>query len=661
MTGQRDGALEKSKIPGTQEDLQPSQQRKLTGVYARVAWTCAVSLPVLTLWCAFSGWWDAMTRSAGHLMIAVPLVYLYYPARKRSFDRVTAVDVFLAALSFVAFGWIVVSQNRLMWRLVYVDPLTWPDFILGIVAIVVVLEATRRIIGWALVITALVFLFYALAGPIMPGVLQHQGVRLSLLIDHLYMVPEGLFNILMGIMATYLFTFLTFASLLQVAGGTRIVMDLAVALGGRFVGGPAKVAVVTSALMGMVSGSTSANAVTTGSITIPLMKRHGFRAVEAGAVETASGVGGALMPPIMGAGVFIMSELTGIPLLTILLYSILPAILYFGSVFAYVHIKAAKRGLAGSDSAAAITVTSALKQGAHLIAPLGLLVWMLVAGYTPFYASSVSVLALMAISFLRKDTRLTPTRLAKGFELTTRGAFILSVMSAVAATVMGVITSTGLMLKITSITLAFSHGSLLIGILLVALISFIIGMGLPVTMAYILISTLAAPALSDLGASLLVAHLVIFWFSQVATITPPLCNTAFVAAAIARAPPMRTGWEALRVAKALYVIPFMLVYSHLITGSIPSILYDFVAAFLALGLLPSIEMGYLHGPLSMPARTTLAAAAAMFLVACFAPTMAASAPWMIGGLLLSVGVFIYQHRVRTVAAMDAAADSYPDR
>ena len=266
----------------TQEDLQPSQQRKLTGVYARVAWTCAVSLPVLTLWCAFSGWWDAMTRSAGHLMIAVPLVYLYYPARKRSFDRVTAVDVFLAALSFVAFGWIVVSQNRLMWRLVYVDPLTWPDFILGIVAVVVVLEATRRIIGWALVITALVFLFYALAGPIMPGVLQHQGVRLSLLIDHLYMVPEGLFNILMGIMATYLFTFLTFASLLQVAGGTRIVMDLAVALGGRFVGGPAKVAVVSSALMGMVSGSTSANAVTTGSITIPLMKRHGFRPVEAG-------------------------------------------------------------------------------------------------------------------------------------------------------------------------------------------------------------------------------------------------------------------------------------------------------------------------------------------------------------------------------------------
>jgi TRAP transporter 4TM/12TM fusion protein len=583
-------------------------------------------------------------------MITVPLVYLYYPARKRSFARVTKSDVVLAVLSFAAFGWIVVSQKRLMWRLVYVDPLTWPDFVLGIVAIAVVLEATRRIIGWALVVTALVFLFYALAGPIMPGVLQHQGVRPSLLIDHLYLVPEGLFNILMGIMATYLFTFLTFASLFQVAGGTRIVMDMAVALGGRFTGGPAKVAVVSSAMMGMVSGSTSANAVTTGSITIPLMKRHGFRPVEAGAVETASGVGGALMPPIMGAGVFIMSELTGISLITILLYSILPAVLYFGSVFAYVHIKAAKRGLRGNASnGTGITTSAALKQGAHLILPLVLLVWMLVTGYTPFYASSVSVLALFVISYLRKETRLTPARLAAGFELTTRGAFILSVMSAVAATVMGVITSTGLMLKITSITLAFSQGSLLIGIFLVALISFIIGMGLPVTMAYILISTLAAPALGDLGASLLVAHLVIFWFAQVATITPPLCNTAFVAAAIARAPPMRTGWEALRVAKALYLIPFLLVYSHLITGNLLSILHDFAAAFVALALLPAIEMGYLNGPVSPPARLALAASASTFIVASFLPVGPASAPWMILGLALSIGVFLYQRHVNSAA------------
>ncbi len=274
MTSQAEIDLDSG--PSSDEDLLPAQQRKLTGLYAWVArgFTVSLSLPVLTLWCAFTGWWDAMTRSAGHLMIAVPLVYLYYPARKRTFERVTKVNVVLAVLSFTAFGWVVVSQKRLMWRLVYVDPLTWPDFLLGIVAIAVVLEATRRIIGWALVATALVFLFYALAGPIMPGVLQHQGVRPSLLIDHLYLVPEGLFNVLMGIMATYLFAFLTFASLFQVAGGTRIVMDLAVALGGRFVGGPAKVAVVSSAMMGMVSGSTSANAVTTDRLSTRLVPEY---------------------------------------------------------------------------------------------------------------------------------------------------------------------------------------------------------------------------------------------------------------------------------------------------------------------------------------------------------------------------------------------------
>ncbi len=639
-------------VPSIQDELQESRHRELTGVYAQVARLLAVALPVLTLWCAFSGWWDAMTRSAGHLMIAVPLVFLYYPGRKSDRARVTTGDLVLATLGFVAFGWIVVSQERLMWRLVYVDPLTWPDFLLGIVAIAVVLEATRRIIGWALVITALVFLVYALAGPIMPGVLQHQGVRPALLIDHLYLVPEGLFNILMGIMATYLFTFLIFASLLQVAGGTQIVMDLAVALGGRFVGGPAKVAVVSSAMMGMISGSTSANAVTTGSITIPLMKRHGFRPVEAAAVETASGVGGAVMPPIMGARVFIMSELTGIPLITILLYSILPAVLYFGSVFAYVHIKAARRGLTGIKASAAVSVTSTLNQGAHLLLPLVLLVWMLVAGYTPFYASSVSVLALIAISYLRKDTRLTPRRLVQGFELTTRGASILSVMSAVAATVMGVITSTGLMLKITSITLAFSQGSLLIGIVLVAFISFIIGMGLPVTMSYILISTLAAPALSDLGAELLVAHLVIFWFAQVATITPPLCNTAFVAASIAGSPPMRTGWESLRVAKVLYAIPFLLVYSNLLGGSLSLILYCFAAAFLALSLIPSIEMGYLSGRLAMPTRMILTAATVCLLTASFLPSVTSSAPWMVGGLLLVVGVYVFQRsRLRSASAI----------
>jgi len=645
-----EAVVAREQVPGAEVEGAERAQRQLAGVPAGVARTVAVALPLLTLWCAFSGWWDAMTRSAGHLMLAVPLVFLYYPASRRR-PGLTRADLALALLSVAAFGWIVISQQRLMWRLVYVDPLSWPDLLLGLAAVGLVIEATRRILGWTLVVTTMLFLVYALAGPLMPGALEHQGVRLALLVDHLYLVPEGLFNIIMGIMATYLFTFLTFASLLRAGGGDRIIMDLALAVGGRFTGGPAKVAVISSAMMGMVSGSTSANAVTTGSITIPLMKRHGFRPVEAAAIETAAAVGGAMMPPIMGAGVFIMSELTGIPLITILGYSILPAIVYFAGVFSYVHVKAGKRGLVPSSTlTASRSIPATLRHGIHLLVPLALLIVLLIQGYTPFYASSLSVVALIAVSYLRRETRLTPSRLVAAFERTTRGALMLSVTSASAAIVMGVITGTGLMLKITSITLAFAQDSLLLGILLIAVISFVVGMGLPVTMSYILVSTLAAPALADLGASLLAAHLVIFWFSQDSTITPPLCTTAFVAAAIAGSPPMRTGWEAFRVAKGLYVVPFLFVYSNLLSGDLPLMLYDALAAFAALALLPAIMEGYWRGPLGPASRAALSAAAAAFLFVSFESSIASSLPWMAAAVVTTSAVYARQRRRPQVPA-----------
>jgi TRAP transporter 4TM/12TM fusion protein len=635
------------------EDEAPAEvETPLPGWIGMAARFAGVALPILTLWCAFSGWWDAMVRAAGHLMVTVPLVFLYYPARPRR-PRATRGDLAWTAVSLVAFGWIVVSQERLMWRMVYVDPLSLPDLLLGIAAVVVVLEATRRIIGWALVVTTLVFLVYALAGPVMPGPLAHQGVAIPLLIDHLYLVPEGLFNVITGIMATYLFTFLLFASLLSAAGGDRLIMELATSMGGRFVGGSAKVAVLASALMGTVSGSTTANAITTGSITIPLMIRSGFQRIHAAAIETAAGVGGAIMPPVMGAGVFIMAELTGIPLITILTYSVLPAILYFGSIYAYVHFKAVKAGMKPTGGAGLPAIRATLVQGAHLAIPLMLLIWTLVQGFSPFYASSLSVVVLIAVSYVRRATRLTPSRIAAAFQATTRGALMLTVTSACAAIVMGVITSTGLMLKITSLTLALSQGSLFICLLLVAVIAFVVGMGLPVTMSYILVSTLAAPALADLGTSLLAAHLVIFWFSQDATITPPLCTTAFVCANIAGSPPMRTGWESFRVAKALYIVPMLFVYSHLLSGNVPLMIFDAAAAMAALVLLPAIMEGYLAGPLTTLARVLLGVAAVGFLYAALTSSPLTAAPWVAGAVLLTAVVVIGQRRKDPLWAVSA--------
>jgi TRAP-type uncharacterized transport system fused permease subunit len=330
---------------------------------------------------------------------------------------------------------------------------------------------------------------------------------------------------------------------------------------------------------------------------------------------------------------------------TILMYSVLPAILYFGSVFAYVHVKASKRGLAPPEPPPAWEpLLIATRRGFHLVIPLALLMVMLVSGYTPFYVAALSVVVLIVISYARPETRLTPRRLAHAFELTTRGALMLSVTSACAAIVMGIITSTGLMSKITVITIALAQNSLFIGIVLVAVIAFILGLGLPVTMSYILVSTLAAPALGDLGATLLSAHLVIFWFAQDATITPPLCTTAFVAATIAGSPPMQTGWEALRVAKALYIIPFLLVYSNLLSGQLGVMLFDFVAAFLILALLPAIMEGWFNGPLIAWSKIALIGAAAAGMMACIAPGIVAGLPWLLGSLLIVALVFGTQQR-----------------
>jgi TRAP transporter 4TM/12TM fusion protein len=609
-------------------------QREPTGWLAVIVRIAAIVLPVLTIVVAFTGWFDTMTRRAGHLAIALPLVFLLYPARAGTRTRdIPWSDRLLALGCVVAFGWIVMERERIMWRLVYVDPVSSVDLLLGIAAIAFVLEATRRTLGWTLVALAAAFMMYALAGPLIPGIFEHKGVPFSLLIEHLYLVPEGLFNMVTGVMATYLLVFLTFGTLLRMGGGEQIFTELTTSAAGRWVGGPAKAAVIGSTLMGMVSGSTIANVVTTGTITIPLMKRNGFRPTEAAAIETAAGTGGAITPPVMGAGVFIMAEIAGIPLLRILAYSVLPALLYFFSIWIYVDIKARSRGMqpTGGDRTG---FWRTLPRAAHLLAPLGILVYLLIRDYSPFYASAVSVLALVAAGALRRETRMTPARLARAIEMTTREALVLVSTTAIAALIVGVITVTGLMLKVTSGLVALAGGSVLIGILLVAGISSILGMGLPITSSYIIVSTLGAPALTELGLSLLAAHLIIFWFAQTATITPPVCMTAFVAAQIAGAPPMRTGFEALRVAKGLYLIPLMFAYSNLLSGDWVRMLFDAGAGMLWLITFPVVTIGYLAGPLRMPGRFAAAVAGACFFASTFSLDLVPTLAWLGAGLLI---------------------------
>ncbi len=613
-------------------------------------------LPTLTILVAFTGWFDSVTRRAGHLAIAIPLVFLFYPARKNrgdgtarraGKDGVSWFDVVLALAAFASFAWMLADRERIMWRLVYIDPLTTPDLVFSALAVALVLEATRRTLGMTLVVVALAFIAYALAGPIMPGILEHKGVSLPLLLEHLYMVPEGLFNQVTGVMATYLLVFLTFGSLLRVAGGDKIFMDLTLAASGRWVGGPAKAAVVGSTMMGSVSGSTIANVVTTGTITIPLMKRTGFAPHEAAAIETAAGTGGALMPPVMGAGAFIMAEITGIPLLTILKYSLIPALLFFGSLYGYVHVKARKRGLGalqldGADAPGQVPpIWRTLVSGVHLMAPLALLIYLLIRDYSPFLSASACVVGLVLVSYLRPHTRMSFGTLLRGLEATTHGAIGLSATMATAAMIVGVISLTGIMLKTTSVMVTLAGGSVLLGIVIVALIASVLGMGLQITSAYIIVSTLGAPALIELGIPLLTAHLVIFWFAQSATITPPICLTAFVAAQIAEAEPMRTGFEALRVGKALYIVPVMFGFTGLLSGSWPAMLFAGVGGMLFLLMFPVVTTGFYQGPLGVGGRTVGALAGVAFISSTLAAGPGAGFTFLgPGSLLLGAGALL---------------------
>jgi len=629
------------------ESAFPREQRKPTGPVGWFITLAAASICTFTLWMAFNITFGPIPTRALHLSFVIPLTFLLYPVvpgwmGKRG-GQPMAIDYVFAFIAASTFVWAMYSADRYELRLAYVDPISTPDIIFGTIAILAVFEATRRTVGMTIVWINVTFIVYALAGPIFPGLLEHGGTPYIDLIETLYMFPDGIFNFITGIMATFVFTFLTFGAFLRVSGGDKIFTNLALAVAGHRRGGPAKVAVISSALMGTLSGSTVSNVVTTGSLTIPMMKRLGFKPYEAAAIETTASLGGALTPPIMGAGVFIMSTFSGVPLVTILMYSVIPAFLYFTSLYFYVDVKARKKGLRGLPPDILPKVWTVIKDGGHIFIPIIVLVYLLVEKWTPFLASTACVVGVFLVSFVRKNTRMTPGKILVALECATRITMTVSALGASAALIYGVITVTGLLVKVTSIILALASGSLLIGIVLIALMSYVLGMGLPVTAAYVLIAALGSPALQDLGMNVLGAHLVIFWFSQDSTITPPICMTAFVGARIAQAPPMKTGWQCVLLAKALYIIPFVFAYGSLLDESMVEVFFDGAVLFGLFALMPMFVEGYYYQKIDWPVRIVIATAAIGYFIACLGP-MTAGIPWAIAATLIIVPAVMYERR-----------------
>lgn len=622
------------------------ERRELKGNAAIiVSFFCAL-VSLFIFYTAFKGAFPPLIQRAGFLMFIVPLILVLYPGSKKSpLDKIPISDIILAAVAAFSFGWILLDYGRIAYRIPYVSPVTVPDLILGTLAVLFILEVTRRTLGWILVGITAVFIAYTFLGPYLSGILSFKKFSYSVCIEQFYLVPEGMFNIMTGLAATYLFTFVAFGTFLRVSKADKHYIEFSLALAGRSRGGPAKVAVISAGLMGTLTGSTMSNVVTTGSLTIPMMKNSGFKAREAAAITTASSTGGAITPPIMGAGVFVMSAITGIPLLTIIKYSIIPAVIYFASIYAIIEIKARKYGLKGMSKEDLPSAKEAIKRGVHLFLPLFILVILLGIGRTPFVASALSTVLIVVFSWFRKETRMGPKEIIQGLEESTKNMMTITSVCACAAVIMGVITLTGLIMKVTSIILVVSGGAVLFALFLLALISLIIGMGMPVTLSYILISTLGAPALTQLGVSLLAAHLALFWFSQTSTITPPVCMTAFVAAEIAQDKHfMQVGLSTFSIAKFFYVVPLLFVFTPLLSNDIFGPLRILAQSIPLLIIIAIITEGYLLDRLKILEWVLSVLSVGFFAAAVFNQEWMAIASYTILGLIAASIVYYLQKK-----------------
>ena len=491
---------------------------------------------------------------------------------------------------------------------------TFLDLAMGGVAVVIVLELARRATGWGLVSVAVLALAYAFAGPYLPGVLGHGGYSPGRVVEHLYLSTEGIWGVPLGVSADFVFLFVLFGAVLDVAGGGALLIALADKVAGRTRGGPAKTAAVASAFMGSLSGSAVANVVTTGTFTIPLMRRTGFKPFFAGAIEAAASTGGQLMPPVMGAGAFILATWTNIPYTRVALAAVIPAILFYTALLAAIHFRAGRMGLEPTRDRG--EAPSRIRARLHLLLPLGIVVVFLGLGRSPMRAAFWGVVTALAVALLRPSTRLGRDDLVRGLESTASGAVQVAAACAAAGIVVGVASLTGIGLRMSELIVTVSGGQLPVALVLTAVGSILLGMGLPTTAAYVVLAALGAPALTQLGVPLLGAHLFIFYFGCISNVTPPVSLAAYAAAGIARAPALRTALSAMSLSVAGFLVPFMFIYGPalLLDGSPVEIALTSATAAAGVTALAGALMGFVRTRLGHWERGLLGAAALALIV-----------------------------------------------
>ncbi len=562
----------------------------------------AIATSLFHLWVNTFGTISEFWRNSFHLGLLGAIGFLIYPLRPKSSSRwSTMIDILLSVLMLVAAVYFILVENALIERNL---ELTVVDSVVGIVVIILTLELARRTSGIVIPIMGIFFLSYILWwGQLLDGAFYFRGMGLTRILYRICFTDEGLFGTTTSISSTSVFMFVLFASFLLKSGGTDFIIKLARALTRKIAGGSGLVAVVASGLMGTISGSAIANTVSTGSITIPMMKRTGFKADFAAGVETAASVGGQLMPPVMGAGAFIMSQWTGLPYQTIIEVAFLPAVMYFATVGFYVWLEARKNRLGVVDEAAP-SLLKISREGIPLILPIAVLVILLMLGYTPTYAAGYSILATIISSWF-SDRPMKLKDLLDALALGAKNMVVTGILLVAAGLIIGSIAMTGMSIIFSQLLIDWSGGNLFLALVAIASASLVLGMGLPVTAAYIMLAVLAAPALENMGISLLAAHLIIFWLSQDSNVTPPVCLAAYAAAGIAETSPLKTALASWKLAKGLYIMPLLFAFTGLIDGSWGERLVVFVLGLVGLFALTAAIAGYCFRPLALRSRIGL--------------------------------------------------------
>jgi TRAP transporter 4TM/12TM fusion protein len=554
----------------------------------------AIVFSLFHLWIAGPGIMSMAAARHIHLILSMSLVFLVYPLSKKSPRHWTFfIDLILIVLAAIVGIYLEIEVDELVFRAGEPNTL---DIVFGLIACLLTLEMSRRIMGWSLAVTAALFVAYAWLGNYIPGYFGHRGYDLSQQIDAYYIELRGIYGSSLGVVVEMVVLFVVFGAFLKVSGGGEFLIELAYAVTGPMRGGPAKTEVVSSALFGTISGSATANVMGTGVFTIPMMKKVGYPSHLAAAIECASSLGGVLMPPVMGAAACLVVANTRNPYREVCKAAALPAVMYYISVYAVVHFTACKLGIMGVPVVGSYwkNVFWTLIKGIPFLVPIGLLFTLLMVGFSAHYSAVSSILTLVIIGCIKRKNRLGFRSIMEALVQGAKGSLVVSSACASVGFGVAVVAMTGLGVKLSSLIAYGTGGSVFLAILLVAVASCVIGIELPITASYLVMAILAAPGLQMLGLPVLVTHLIIMWLSIDAAVTPPVAVTAFVAAGIAEADPFKTSFTAWMVAKGIYLIPFMMAYTPItLNGSLGEIVFAFIAGSVGLVSLAAGMHGWL--------------------------------------------------------------------